>query len=146
MSVAILAGFVTGEGALHAPSLETHFLDKGIDADTLHEIREKERTGCPLCLTSDPWLPCEHRTRRHEDAYIGEGLVAADQVDFRDMLDEQQLEFAFDNGEIVVRNCSLEWVLKLQEIGCSAIVVVGKGLYDLFFPVEAQGELEAVVS
>jgi hypothetical protein len=110
---------------------------------TLGRLEQKQCAN-PLCVTCHPWATHRSDVRRSDGVCDASRLVV--DGDFRDKLDEQQPEFQFQDGEIVARSCSLEWVFKLQEIGCVAVVSVGKELYDLFFPADVQDELAAVMS
>ncbi|MEN9622239.1 MAG: hypothetical protein RLZZ67_673 [Candidatus Parcubacteria bacterium] len=140
------------KGVAPAHEIDPHFLRR-VDDEELHELLENTCSGCPLCITSDPWsegIPGETVRRdcleiedpRRYDEIIGEGLVAADLSDHR-YFDEKTPEsdrpvFLVQAGEIVVQGCSTQWVKRLQKIGFVAINSMGHELYDLFFPFEKQ--------
>jgi hypothetical protein len=78
---------------------------------------------------------------------VGEGELDSGEPDFRDDLDARQFEFEFFQGECVIRSCTEQMVLWFQELvggALAAIVQVGEGLYDLFFPETCQAELLAM--
>lgn len=138
----------------HSPSFRE--ADPRFDAypqELALEFFDEMRQGVPLRITTDPWIGPDDQVldigaiisgcgASDAESMIGEGEVPDPCSDFRDSItDTEAPRFEACNGELVARHCTWEWVQKLQRFGCSCIVLIAEGLYDLFFPVEFQEEL-----
>lgn len=89
MPSAILSGFSRVRGSIHSPVEESiSLLFPRMDDDEARELYERERCGCPLCLSTSPWAD-HRRSERHDDTLIGEGELQLAQEDFRTNIDER---------------------------------------------------------
>jgi hypothetical protein len=126
--------------------LDVRFLGRMIDEDEVYILREQSRLGCPLRIVDNLKLRLEHKQPLEANEVpikvdvVGEGELAAEQLDFRDLLDEPDHKpwFEIRGDELIAHGCIPEVAMLLQElIGfVNAVVEAGKEVYDLFFPAE----------